>query len=372
MPLSTDLSGTLKGSQRIFSVQELRRVGSTYLPTGVEFNWSNQDFTAPRGAWQFGVQLRTSRKDLPGNEEPVEQILGWNYTPFTVSGVWDDRHAGSNYAIETWRDFEALVKRGSYVKIQFEQVAVIGLITKADFNYQRKDRIGYSFSVSPHNRYEGETVRLDINPSRRVVVDPAVAVARARDALIALQNAQALARAANLSRVQQLLGTGLFGDVDAAIDEMATDITAAESTVNKEILKAQDAANSLNRGAQTMASVKTKVANLIQSTNHVISTTEMAVETAVETLQFESWLRGLRSQSRVFTLAAEQSRRDFAMRASSKPKRLHRARQGESLYAISNLYYGTPHEWRTILSYNKLSSIVLAGGELLVIPESTS
>lgn len=367
--LSTDVTAGIKGSQRIFSVQELKRVGRSYQPTGTEFKWSNGDFTAPRAPWQFGVQLRTNRRDLPGNEQPVEQVLGWNYTPFSISGMWDDRHAGANFAINTWRDFEDLVKRGNHVKIQFEQVAITGLITKVDFTYIRKDKIGYSFTVSPHNRYEGETVRQEINPGRRVVVDPAVAVARARDGLTALQNAQAQARSANLSRVQQLLGTGLFSEVDSMIDDMAVDITSAESTVNKEILKAQDVANSLNRGAQTMATVKTKIAALIASTNSVVSTTEMAVDTAVSTLQFESWLRGLGSQSRLFVLAAEQSRRDFALRASSKPRRLHRARQGESLYTISNLYYGTPHHWRDILAYNKLSAAILAGGELLVIPE---
>lgn len=357
-------------AQRVFRITEKRKVGRSYQPTGVSFEWSAEDFSAPRGPWQFGVQLRTARKDLPGSEDPSEQVLGWAYSPFTISGVWDDRHAGAGFAMQTYRDFEALTKRGNFVEIQFEQIAITGLITKADFSYQRKDMIGYAFSFSPHKRFEGESVRQDVNPSRRVVVDPSEAVARAREGLEALQRAQAQARAANLSSVQQLLGTGLFADINNAIDSIAVDITSTEAIVNKEILKAQDAANALQRGAQTMQSVKTKIAGILATTNHAVSTAQMAIDTAVSTLKFESWIRGLSSTARLSAVSCEQSRQDFALRASAKPKRMHRARQGESLYSISNLYYGNPHQWRAIMTHNRLSSLILAGGELISIPEA--
>lgn len=366
MPLSD--SSNIKGTQRVFSIVEKKRVGSALLPTGVSFKWSNGDFTAPRGSWQFGLQLRTVRKDLPGSEDPVEHVLGWNYSPFSISGVWDDRKAGSGYAVQTWRDFEALVKRGNFVEIQFEQVAITGLITKIDFNYKRKDYIGYSIAVSPHKRYEGETVRQDVNSSRRVTLDPAAAVAKARAGLEDLQRAHALARAANLSQVQQLLGTGLFATVDGIIDDLAVSITDVEGIVNKEILKAQEVANSFSRAVQTMATIKTKITSLLNATQHAVSTANMAIDSAVSTLQYESWIRGMAASSRLFANATGQAQQDISLRANAKPRRLHRARQGESLYAISNLYYGTPHQWRRIMTYNKLPSLVLAGGELLVIP----
>jgi nucleoid-associated protein YgaU len=68
-------------------------------------------------------------------------------------------------------------------------------------------------------------------------------------------------------------------------------------------------------------------------------------------------------------VTVERARQDLAFRARPKPKRLHRVRQGESLYSISTLYYGTPHQWRELAKVNHLNSIILAGGELLEIPE---
>lgn len=360
---------TAPGSARVFSIVELRRVGANFEPTGVEFKWTNENFAAPRGAWQFGVQLRTVRHDLPGAEEPVEQVLGWHYAPFQVQGVWDDRHAGTNYAQTTWRDFEALTKRGNLVRVQFEQVSITGLITQVTFSYRRKDMIGYTFTVSPHARFQGETVRLEANPQRRVVVDPKTSVQRARAALEAVQTEQARARSENLSRVQQLLATDVFTEVGEIIDDIDGFVTFAETTVESEILKAENAATALNRGAQTMASVKTSAASLLARLQSAASTSEMAIETVIETLQFEQWLRGLAATSRALIVQAHQSESDFDLRAQPKPKRLHRVRQGESLYTISTRYYGTPHHWREILSLNQLSSLVLEGGELLVIPE---
>lgn len=358
-----------RGAERVFSIVEMRRAGSGLAPTGVEFKWSTENRAAPRGQFTFGVQLRTRRRDLPGSEVPAEQVLGWNYTPFQISGIWDDRYGGDGFAGQTWRDFEKLVQRGNLVKIQFEQFAVTGLITVANFTYKLKSLMGYSFTVSPHVRYDGQTVREEINAKRRVTVDPRTAVYRTQQALIDLQSAQARARAASLSRVQQLLKNDSFSEIGALIDNVASSIAFVSNLVDNELTKAENAVNTLNRGAQTIASVKTLLSSIITRTGSMTATTSMAINTAVESLQFEAWHRGVAGDARRGVVKADQAEKDFALRARPKPKRVHRARQGESLYAISNTYYGTPHHWREIASFNKLTSIIMAGGELLTIPE---
>lgn len=363
-------STKVRGSERLLAIFEMKRVGISLQPTGVEFKFSRENFTAPRGPQSFGLQLRTSRQDLPGAEQPVEQVLGWNYTPFTVTGVWDDRYAGPGYAEATRAAFEAMVKRGNVVKYQFEQIAMFGLITNLNINYQRKDRQGYSFTISPHFRYEGETIRINPNPNRKVTQDPKTSVAKCRAALADLQASQDLARAKNAAKVQQLLKSSVFSDINDGIDEVAVAITSAENTVNNEILQpGQDAVNALNRGAQTMASAKTALSSVLSTTRSIASGANMAITSLVETLKFENWHRSVSANTRATVVAVEQSRQDLAFRARPKPKRLHRARKGESLYAISNLYYGTPHNWRQILTTNHLSSIILQGSELLEIPE---
>lgn len=373
--LSPGSSSKVRGSARVLVIREMKRVGAggfgatSLQPTGVEFRFAKENFTAPRGPQAFGVELRTSRQDLPGSEEPVEQVLGWHYTPFTVTGVWDDRYAGAGYADQTRNDFQDMVKRGNIIHYNFEQVSVYGLIKNFSTNYKRKDLQGYSFTMSPHFRVEGESVRVDTNPDRKVTQDPKTSVLKARAALDALKAAQALATAAANSRVQSLLNSGIFSTLNSAIDTVETHITNAENIVNNEILKpGQDAANVLNRGAQAMASVKTACSTILSTTRHIAASVLMSVDTISETLKLETWGRGVASFTRDLVVQAEQSRLDFVYRAQPKPARLHRVRQGESLYQISNTYYGTPHHWRDILNANHLSTILLTGGELLVIP----
>ncbi len=367
----TPLASTkVRGATRMLTITEKKRVGKSLQPTDTQFKFSVENFSAPRGPQQFGIQLRTSRQDLPGDEEPVEQVLGWNYTPFTVNGVWDDRYAGPGYAEKTRRDFEAMVKRGNMITYQFEQISITGLIINFTTNYQRQDRQTYSFTFSPHFRFEGETVRVDPNPRRKVVTDPKTAVAKARQGLELLKADQELARIKSRSKVQSLLKSDIFTQISDGIKEIEAHVRSAEETVNKRILKpGENVVNALNSGAQAMASVKTSASRILSSTRQISAGAQMATDSLVNQLQFENWHRKVSASARGQIFIAEQSRNDFVYRAQPKPKRLHRVRQGESLYQISSLYYGTPHHWRDLLIVNHLGTILLEGGELLVIPE---
>lgn len=369
MPLSITTGANNKGAARVFEITELLRVGESLSPTGEKFVFSTDNFAMPRGPWVYGIKLRTVRRDLPGSEEPVEQVLGWNYTPFTIQGVWDDRHGGADYAMTTRRAFEALVKRGRPIRLMTEELAIMGMITDLQITRIRKDLIGYAFTFSPHARYEKETVRQDASPSLKVTSDPRTSVKKARSGLEAVQAEQARARDANGSAVQQKLKTGVFAEIDDHLSDLAELIGQAENTVEKEILKAEDAANALNRGAQIMASVKTVVFSLLNRTRSIAATVDFASETIVDTMNFESWQRGVSASARMLAVTCGLAENDFKLRAQPKPKRLHRTRPGETLYAISTRYYGTPHQWRKILKHNRLSSIILEGGELLEIPE---
>lgn len=369
MALSITSGANTKGAARVFEITELLRVGTALSASGEKFIFSTDNFAMPRGPWSYGVKLRTVRRDLPGSEEPVEQVLGWSYTPFQIAGVWDDRHGGADYATNTRRAFEKLIQRGRPIRLMTEELAVMGLITDLEITRVRKDLIGYKFTFSPHQRYERETVRTDASKDRKVTSDPRTSVKKARTSLEALAAAQARATTSGGSAVQQKLSTGVFGEINADLADLAALVGFAENTVENEILKAEEVANALNRGAQTMASVKTAVFRLLNRTRALTSTITMAGSTVVDTLDYESWKRGLNASARQLVVTAGYAEKDFALRAQPKPTRLHRVRPGETLYAISTRYYGTPHQWRRILSHNHLSSIILEGGELLEIPE---
>lgn len=365
-------NGVIRGASKAFTITELKRVsvGATaaLLPTGVQFVWTRETFSAPKGAWQFQVKQRTIREDYPGAEEPVEQILGWNYEPFTLQGCWDDKYGGPGFALGTWQDFELLVKRGNPIRLEFQSVSITGIITGANFSYKRRDYIEYSFTFSPHFRTPKETVKA--HPGLlRPTLDPKTVAKLARAQLEALLAAQALARAQNLSRVQSILSSDIFRNITEDLDKIASEIDKVDNIVNEQITSAQNAANAFLRAVQIFASIKSMAATTLTRIQHMQSTVQLGVQTAVTTLDFEVWHRSLGARLRDLIVGSDDAQKQLRPRAQPSIKRLHRAKEHESLYAISAHYYGTPHRWREILQRNGLTKVVLAGGELLVIPE---
>lgn len=365
--------GITRGADRALTITELKRTGGSgaagLIPTGVQFVWTRDTFSVPKGAWNFGVTQRTSRDDYPGGESPVEQVLGWHYTAFTLNGCWSDKHGGPSFAVDTWKAFELLTKRGNLVRLEFEEVQIVGLITNANFSYKRRDYIEYTFTFSPHFRVKNETVRPPIGQGPRATLDPKTVAKLARASLDALKAEQAKATAANLSQVQQLLNDDVFSEINGHLDTVSENMLKVENIVNDQIFKVEDAANAFLRATQILASVKTTAATMITRLSGASSTASLGAETAVAALDYDSWSRGVCARARELVVQADESQRQYSARATPGIRKLHRARAGESLYAISNQYYGTPHRMRQLLEANGLTKIVLDGGELLVIPE---
>ena len=135
---------------------------------GQVFKWSSQNQNIPQGAWEFGGQLRTNRINYPGTDRPTEQVLGPNYTPFTLTGRWKNKFnrapvgegqespvpgaEGNNYAENEMRLFETMCRRGNVIELQFQEITITGLITEWSFLYKRRWDIGYSFTFSPHTK----------------------------------------------------------------------------------------------------------------------------------------------------------------------------------------------------------------------------
>lgn len=365
--------GITRGAEKAFTVTELKRVAvlgnAALLPTGVQFVWTKETHSVPKGSWNFGVKQRTIREDYPGAEEPVEQVLGWNYEPFSLSGCWDDRYGGAGFALKTWQDFELLVKRGQPVRLEFQNVSITGLITGVTFNWKRRDYIEYQFSFSPHFRTPKESVRPVAGSINRPTLDPKTAAKLARAKLEALQAAQDLARFSNLSRVQSILSTDIFREINADLDAIAGKIASVENIVNDQLSVLDNAANAFQRAVQILGSVKTVAANALTRIQHMQSTVQLGFETAGPLLDFEVWHRGLGARLRELVVGTDDAQKQLKPRAESGIKKLHRARAGQSLYTVSQHYYGTPHRWREIMQRNGLTKVILDGGELLVIPE---
>lgn len=381
-------------------ITQLNKVASgggsfAYVPTGVEFVWTVANKAIPHNTWAMPLKQRTSRSDMPGSEEPVEQVLGWNYEPFTLQGLWDDRWLGEQGAYTQMIEFEEMVQEGKMVRVSFNPdnglggaISMYGLITDYTPTYRRPDWINYSFTVSPHFR--------KVNQSTRVIpqtppLDPKVAVL------------QALEHAENLADLQA--AAGLSTDMSAKLLDLAPNtprpdlplappfqfadaigfnigielgasfsiIADALGTVNARVLDPlTQGSTALLRMSARFASLKSSLQNMTTQLASASATTKLAFETGIGVLEYECWMRGISATARLAWYDAHVFQKDLARRTDAKAKALYRPYKGESLYGISQRFYNTPHEWRRIMERNGITTLTMAGTELLIIPEITA
>jgi hypothetical protein len=346
---------------RAFTIVESRPPSGSSSLGGppAKFEWTAALRNAPRTSWRFGLQQRTVREDYPGGETPVEQVLGWSFTPFSCAGVWDDRFMGTGAALQTLRAFEAMVQRGNLCEFKFETIAVFGLITNVEFDYKRADYIAYSFTVSPHSRTATPESPADSTEALKSPDEYYAGLQARTDQVTAL--------------AEQVPATAMTGstvaDTQGRLDTISAKVAEIGTAVEQRLQTAQDYALGARRVAHAFGVVRTVAQDLVASLISVKSDADLAWETAVGVLDFEVWSRGLRTMGRLMVADTYTAEKEMSRRVTPKAMSVYRPRENESLYAISQRFYGTPHRWQLIAQTNQLSTINCQGTEVLVIPE---
>lgn len=352
-------------AEREFTITELKRAGDGgYVDAPVKFVWTNTNYAAPRGSWKFGLEQRSVREDYPGTEEPVEQVLGPNYKEFELQGCWDDRYAGAGFALQTYRAFEALVQRGSLCRFEFETISMVGLIKNADFDYRRSTYIMYSFTVSPHYRVSGGLVT-----GTTIRRKPAAAfkpVTEYRD--VALANTLSMESVFSTTPRMFILGTTV-ADTKGIMQSLRGAADSITEAVAQRLDPTIETFEALRRIANSLAVVKGAAAGMLTQMSALKTSVNMTFDNAVNSLDFDVWRTDLSRYARTLALTGHQGRDEINRRAEPKAVALYRPRKGESLYSISQRFYGTPSMWRLISTRNGLTSMTLQGTELLIIPE---
>ena len=323
----------------------------------------------PRQAWDQGGMLRTIRTDYPGAKTPSEQVLGPNHKPQSFSGRWDDRYNFPTYARAEMRRFEAMVRRGNLVRISFQEISYEALITDWNFSYRRDWQIGYSFTASIHDRADDYDLADRSPDTTKSATESFDEVNDLINAFVADSEKQRRTRA-----LEAKMGGTAMDASKAAQASMLANRDALADNLDQQELNVEEiggrAFSPYRQLSTKFRAISDDAFGLIDDLIEVRSDVEMTVRTALGILDFEDWSRSLRFQSHVLMGTATQGANEMDERADPDALRVDRPHEGESLYAISRRFYGTPHSWRLIADRNGLTDFELTGEELLIIPES--
>ena len=353
-------------AERIFSITELQRTGQGVTrETSLRFEWDARSHTVPEANISFGVRINTVREMYPGAVTPVEQVLSSEWKPFTVSGIWHDKFAGEGFAMGTYNAFEAMCMRGPLVRIAFEDLLYVGIITDFTPTYKRKAEISYSFTVSPHDRTNPAQASFLFGAERVFSTPPKTSRSLFKDSangVAALGNLQASGPELQMS------GTG-FEDTGTAISDLESDVNELDLASSNNSLRA--GINDFTREISIHRKIGSAAQDLALSVGKVRADLDQAYRSGVAALKVTSWASNIRNTSRSLALSSYDAEKDLRQRQNKKGVLRYRPSPGESVYQAAAIVYGDATMWRLIYEANGLQKLRFDGSEELIIPEAS-
>jgi hypothetical protein len=280
-----------------------------------------------------------------------------------VSAVGDP----AGYAMQTRAAFEALCQRGNIVQITLRNdqgtIEIQGLLSNWEFDYKNRGDIGYNFTFSPHQR-----------PNEIGLLQPVVPGTNKDAATLADEiELEILADLVILNDARPNAKTA--GDLSQTTTARVEAMSAAGSTlsdvVNNRVLATDTDTKISLRGAIAAATTIISTGQVLTNQmGQVRSDTDLMYQDALGILNFETWARGLSAQARLAIFRSNDARRQLDEQQAPDAIALYKPYEGESLYRVSERFYGTPHNWDLIKQRNGLPSSKLSGNEVLIIPEA--
>lgn len=342
-------------------ITELRRHGSSNQATLTSFRWTSQTHSSMTNPLELKLKINTSRRMPIGASVPVEQVLSVEWEPFDVSGEWNDKWSGRGFAQKMKLEFAQMCARVPLVRFQIDEESIVGIITNLVMTYITRDRIAYNFRLSPHKNETAGDPRESLNQIPPQPIN--VRVDKAKEILEDLIDATDLVSD---------LPTQNFDIEDSigSLDEVSDAVGRASAIVDAGIN--QDAERTLLTLATTFRRMRGAAQNVFNEMGRRREDLTLAFQDAISILKFREWSKDAIRQASVAIGVSRQAELDMRARASRQPRAVHIAKQGESLERIAVRYTGNADNWKSIYDASGLDSVVLEGGEELIVPERSS
>lgn len=362
----------MAGSTSSLTITELRRTGAGILEdTPVKFVWDSRTHSMPQDVLEIALHVITVRETPLGAEEPVEQVLGVEWTPFELHGEWKDTWAGAGFAWDTYLQFARLVGRAPLVRVQLQQHSIVAILTDLKLRYRTDFEIGYAVTVSPHvNETVGQFRRTAAMAPPAIPFDARVAAHEDSYSAIAAVFATAGALPSGTEDVRN--AKDLLDDVRGELDRLS-------AAANGVLFASEDDTSLLGRAdlthhkllalAASFGRVAGSATDLAASVQELASADIVAYDDISAMLGSEEWLRTTHAEAMQMFASARAGQLDARSRAAQRIRTIYRTKNGDSLERIAERFLGSPDSWRLIYDANDLDSIVLPVGLDLIIPE---
>ena len=345
-------------------ITELRRTGAAGVVTPVVFDWSAASHASILDDLEFELRVKTNRREVPGGDNVVEQVMAATWQPFEFTGEWVDMWAGAGFAWNTYLAFSQLVGRTNLVRLQLDQHSFVGLLTNLKIKYRTVDRIKYTCTISPH---QNEAV----GSFRGTVPVPVETRSPDQWQQDVAEQAQDLSDQLE-SALNIPVGTEDVLDARATQLQMNRELTGVAALTTNASLQS-NATQQLLQAAGAFRRVSGQALTIAANAGQLRSDLAVAFADVLQTLKYDAWRCTTYVSALQTAGLARKAELDMRARAAKHPKAIYRPQAGEPWERIALKFYGTADAWRTIYDANPtVASLVLDGTEVLTIPERQS
>jgi hypothetical protein len=224
--------------------------------------------------------------------------------------------------------------------------------------------------MSPHARPGADQIQ-EFQNLRKRVKDP-ISLSNKQS-----QEVQKMIDAFLVSNIQRNMPSTTFQDTKSLLDEVLDATNELNEVISQRALDGSNLDSvggvspglAIRKAVAASSNIVRASTNVINGLNNIKSDTHTIVQDAVGCLRVDVWGRNLAAQSRLTIFNTNETRESYLAQVDPSATALYRPFKNESIYSISQRFYGTPYNHRAIMERNKLTSPNMTGTELLIIPE---
>lgn len=332
-------------------------------------------------------KMRAEFTRYPGNPIATAQVLGAEEAPTSISGTWKDRFLkqtddDGNYVVpdgavemddgqgaaKMLADVEAIVEavdsfrmEGQLVEVTWDSRVRHGIIVEFTQIWQRHEICEWEIGFEWISRGEAQ---LPINFAEA----PKFALSQ-----LSLKGAfNNLLDAVHEAIELEQSFFNKVADYTNKLSDAVDSVNDAVTSVVKSALSVTDSARRLSSIFETIKDDAEGLRNLVQSipARVMVATEDIAEVTFGGALYAADWARrvgGYADQMRA--LAAQQQADLLAAFDEQEVLDIFDARQDTDLRDVSTRFFGTPDQWKSLMSYNGFLGSKLNAGDEVLIPK---
>lgn len=372
--------------------------------TGAKAGISLRNRALPYRPITFGGKQRVEFSWYPGSPIATAQVLGPEEEPFTIRGFWKEKFLFDAATKSTSLD----LGEGS-ARIGFSSVSsVLNLVNYIDrlrrrgqlcrFSWEDITRDGHitSFQQTWHNRYDCEW-ELEFSPISQGETPPQQTPTPVPVFGDVSQSWETLSdRITTVSKPPFNLSNITASALSAAEDYIIGYSNAVKSTVDLIVANALAPTDAINRISAIADGMKIRALQVAfditdrateslfpvlsgNTVNNVLNpfTGQPVVESTItpETITVTEYVAARVYQNNLKTSVRDLRNYAVSQQAQyadlSNPQLLQTfiATQDTDLRDVSTQFYGTPNQWRLLMTFNHLSSSKLTAGMLIFVPD---